>query len=167
MPRAGDSDIRRAQRIRRLSRSRLGRHRPALGVSRRGPVDHHVARARDRGRGVLDRSTLLADPAQRGPPDVLRGGDAEAADRAGAAGTGRGGGHRHAGRAGARGGPRRGHCAPRRRCVRKHRAAARRLRRDWTSCRLNLTMAWQPVVSLRPTRNCYRRTSGFARGLPA
>ena len=27
--------------------------------------------------------------------------------------------------------------------------------------------AWQPVVSLRLTRNCYRRTSGFSRGLPA
>ncbi len=36
----------------------LGLH---LGVPRRGPVDHHVTRACDRGRGVPDRRTLLAD----------------------------------------------------------------------------------------------------------
>ena len=41
--------------------ARLGRPRLSPGVPRRGPMDYHVTRARDRGRGVRDRSTLLAD----------------------------------------------------------------------------------------------------------
>jgi len=39
----------------------LGRPRPAPGIPRRGPVDHHVPRALARGRAVRDRATVLAD----------------------------------------------------------------------------------------------------------
>ena len=46
---------------RQVFEDRLGRPRPAPGVPRRGPVDQHVTRARDRGPGVPDRSTLLAE----------------------------------------------------------------------------------------------------------
>ena len=50
---------------RQLFEARLGWDRPAHGVPRRGPVDHHVTRARDRGRAVPDRRTLLADLASK------------------------------------------------------------------------------------------------------
>ncbi len=46
-------------------RSPLLRARHQHRLPRRRPVDHHVTRACDRGRGVPDRSTLLADLATR------------------------------------------------------------------------------------------------------
>ncbi len=46
---------------RQLFEDGLGRPWPAPGVPRRGPVDHHVTRACDRGRGVPDRATVLAE----------------------------------------------------------------------------------------------------------
>ena len=42
----------------------LGRPRLAPGVSRRGPVDHNVICARDRGRAIPNRTTVLADLAR-------------------------------------------------------------------------------------------------------
>ena len=64
LPRAHTRLSERVEFRRQLSEDRLGRPRPAHGVPRRGPVDHHVTRAYDRGRGVPDRSTLLADCAR-------------------------------------------------------------------------------------------------------
>ena len=54
--------------------ARLGLPRPAPGVPCRGPVGHHVPRARDRGRAVRDSAPMLADLARRAhtppePPD--------------------------------------------------------------------------------------------------
>ena len=44
-----------------LSEARLGRCRLAHGVPCRGPVGHHLARSRDRGRAGRARATLLTD----------------------------------------------------------------------------------------------------------
>ena len=65
LPRAHPRLPERVEFRRQLSEDGLGRPRPAHGVSRRRAVDHHVTRARDRGRAVRDRSTLLADVASK------------------------------------------------------------------------------------------------------
>ena len=48
-----------------LSEARVDRYWAAPGIPRRGPVDHHVTRPRDRGRAVPNRAAVLADRGKR------------------------------------------------------------------------------------------------------
>ena len=61
LPRAHARLFERVEFRRQLFEDGLSRPRPAHGVPRRGPVDHHVTRTRDCGRAVRDRATVLAD----------------------------------------------------------------------------------------------------------